>query len=400
VIPIPPHDELQLLAGSGELEPRPLPPYSAEAGAFLAALAAALRDDPAAGRLADVMAFAFWIRPGNLDRLRGAFGDAERRLGLGLVLHIAPSNVPVNFAFSYAFGLLAGNANIVRVPSRAWPQVTAIYAAMNRVFDSGAHDAVRRRTAIVRYPREDAITGGLSGLVQGRVIWGGDATVAHIRTIPLPPRAREIAFADRWSLCVMDAGAVAALDPPGLARLARGFFNDTYLVDQNACSSPHLVLWRNAPGHAGEQRFWEAVEAVARERYPLEPIKQVDKYTRLLCDAVALDGNAALRSRHHELVYRVELRELVPHAERLRGRFGYFYEHHARDLGTLAEVVTDRYQTLTYFGVDSDELRRLVLDNCLPGIDRITPVGRALDIDVVWDGVDVVRGLSRIVDVR
>ena len=54
---------------------------------------------------------------------KAKYDDAELRLGKGVVFHIAPSNVPVNFAFSFAAGLLAGNANIVRIPSKDFEQV-------------------------------------------------------------------------------------------------------------------------------------------------------------------------------------------------------------------------------------------------------------------------------------
>ena len=33
------------------------------------------------------------------------------------------------------------------------------------------------------------------------------------------------------------------------------------------------------------------------------------------------------------------------------------------------------------------------------GIDRIVPIGKAMDIDVIWDGHDLVRELSRIVKI-
>ena len=36
-----------------------------------------------------------------------------------------------------------------------------------------------------------------------------------------------------------------------------------------------------------------------------------------------------------------------------------------------------------------------VVNNRLKGIDRIVPVGRALDIDVIWDGFDIEKNLSR-----
>ena len=40
------------------------------------------------------MAFSFWCRKGHLEQLRQRQANIERRLGRGLVFHIAPSNVP------------------------------------------------------------------------------------------------------------------------------------------------------------------------------------------------------------------------------------------------------------------------------------------------------------------
>jgi hypothetical protein len=54
---------------------------------------------------------------------------------------------------------------------------------------------------------------------------------------------------------------------------------------------------------------------------------------------------------------------------------------------------------VTYYGADKNALRDFVIKNSLRGIDRIVPVGSALDIGVVWDGYDIVRALSRVVEV-
>jgi hypothetical protein len=62
--------------------------------------------------------------------------------------------------------------------------------------------------------------------------------------------------------------------------------------------------------------------------------------------------------------------------------------------------VNNKYQTLTYYGVDKSTLLSFVIDNRLSGIDRIVPVGSALNISVVWDGYDVIGTLSRIIDVQ
>ena len=67
------------------------------------------------------------------------------------------------------------------------------------------------------------------------------------------------------------------------------------------------------------------------------------------------------------------------------------------DISDINDIITEKYQTLIYFGLDAEELRQNVIDNNLRGIDRIVPVGKSLDIGVIWDGYDLVRSLSRIV---
>ena len=45
-------------------------------------------------------------------------------------------------------------------------------------------------------------------------------------------------------------------------------------------------------------------------------------------------------------------------------------------------------------------LKKFVIKNNLSGIDRIVPIGQALDISFFWDGYDLNRILSRVVDIK
>lgn len=58
-------------------------------------------------------------------------------------------------------------------------------------------------------------------------------------------------------------------------------------------------------------------------------------------------------------------------------------------------MVMEKFQTITQFGVDVPVLREQIIAHHLRGIDRIVPVGKAMDIGVAWDGYDLVRLLSR-----
>ena len=123
---MPNDPNLFFLAGSRIKSFHPFVPFDQILCEFLIDLSSRLIKRPESRTYPDIMAFAFWCRKGNIRKIRKVFEDGFIRLGLGLVFHITPSNVPVNFAFSFAFGLLSGNANIVRPPSTIFPQVDVI----------------------------------------------------------------------------------------------------------------------------------------------------------------------------------------------------------------------------------------------------------------------------------
>lgn len=398
--PIPSEAEREYLVGQALAVCRPLEPYAPVACSFLAALSQALLQDKSAAAYPDIVAFAFWCRAAHLEKLRGDFRAADsgrRRLGLGRVFHITPSNVPVNFAFSFVFGLLSGNANIVRVPSKPHPQTAIICGALRRILNDDSFAALRAMTTFVRYGHDEAINRAYSTACNARIIWGGDAAIQTIRKLPITERGVDIAFADRYSFAILSAPAVLALDDTALARLAERFYNDTYLMDQNACSSPHLIVWLDGQAVA-KRRFWEAVGAIAKKKYTLAEVHAVDKWVHLCCDAIDRPFFAEL-AKFENYVYHLRLQVLPDVVDGLRGQFGYFYEYDAASLAELVPMVNQRFQTLTYFGVDKEMLADFVVGQRLTGIDRIVPVGSGLDIGVIWDGYDVIASLSRIIDV-
>jgi len=196
----------------------------------------------------------------------------------------------------------------------------------------------------------------------------------------------------------MDAEAILDVDDHGIRQLASGFFNDAFIMDQNACSSPHLILWRGCTDivEAAMQRFWAALIALLHNKYDLSPIHAIDKYVQLCRTAINLAYVGSF-TRHDNLVYRARLETLPRNIEDYRGQYGFFYEYVIEDFSCLKEIVSARYQTLTCFGVDREALVAFIINEGLIGVDRVVPVGKALDIGVIWDGHDLIAELSRIV---
>lgn len=118
----------------------------------------------------------------------------------------------------------------------------------------------------IRYGREKEINNQLSSLADFRDIWGGDSTIHKIRKSELGSCASDITFADRYSVCVIDAEANLAIGDK--VRKAKEFYNDTYLTDQNACTFPRIILWMGNERERTKQEFWAYLHEKVKKRMP------------------------------------------------------------------------------------------------------------------------------------
>lgn len=373
---------------------RPLVPFSAEVLAFLRYLSSALLLDRATKEYPDIVSFAFWCRNASLQAMKKAYSAQQLSLGRGVVFHIAPSNVPVNFAYSLAAGLLAGNANIVRVPTRDFPQVKIICSRFQQLLEKEEFRHLRDHILLIRYEKSDEVTDFFSAHCDVRVIWGGDQTIADIRRSPLPARSFDLTFADRYSFCLINADIYPGDADP--ARIAEDFYNDTYLFDQNACTAPHLVVWVGSMNSVkkAQELFWNSLRSVVADKYDLQPVSAVDK----LSDAfrfAASSKECRICKMDDNLIIRIQLNQLKQGLEEASSRCGFFYEFVANGLDEIVPIVNRKFQTLAYYGFEPSEFVSFVKKHNLTGIDRIVPVGRTLDFSLTWDGYDLISLLSR-----
>ncbi len=392
-------DAIELIAGTAPQSLRqapPLAPFSEPVLGFLAALSAALLGEPAWRAHPGLVALGFWLRPAGLARLRahadGSGGDGRRRAA-GVVLHLAPGNVDNLFAYPWVISLLCGNADVIRLSSRPSDERTALLELIRRLLADDAHATIRARCAIVRYGHDDAVTGELSALADRRVIWGSDATIAHLRALPAPPACQDILFPDRQSAALLSAAALdgaADLDNP-----VEALYRDAYTFDQRACASPRLLLWlADGDVQAARARFWPAfADCVSRRQPLLGEADLVDKLAAV--QSVALEQEVVVEAGHDRRLMRVLLSRPDHAALAGHGGAGLFFEGIASDTRAIGSWLPPRTQTLTHWGFDGAGLDALcaALGEDLP--DRLVPLGRALDFDPLWDGMDLFERLSR-----
>lgn len=375
-----------------------LEPFSEDAVSYLNALSILLSKDQKIREYPDVATFAFFCRRANILQLKKKFTSEEiLRLGRGIVFHIAPSNVPVNFAYSLVVGILSGNLNIVRVPSNAFEQVEIICKAIQKLSQEKTLQSFSSRIVLIRYDRKSSATAFFSSFCDVRIIWGGDETIEQIRTNRIPPRSFDVTFADRYSLCVINAEKYVNEYAP--EKIAAGFYNDTYLFDQNACTTPHLIIWLGGDENVeiAKNKFWNNLYKLVKSKYQVSPVIAVDK--------LATFYNHAAHSNHlkktispDNLIWRVELDDLAKDIDEYRCTSGYFSEYHASSIFELSKIINRKYQTLSYYGIEKSDLISFITQVKPNGIDRIVPIGKTTDFSLTWDGFNLIETLSRRVD--
>ena len=367
-------------------------PFSPERTAFAADLSRALAKR-GRGR-PEVQALAYWMRKAEVTRLANAFETLQsptlRLMPRGTVFHIPPANVDTLFVYSWLLSLLTGNRNVVRLSARIAGVDNLILDTVRDVI--GEHPSVADATLMLTYGHDADTTAQISAQCDTRVIWGGDDTVRNIRAVPLPVHATELTFPDRFSLTAMSAPAYHALNHAERDELANRFYNDAYVFDQLACSSPRLLVWLGDPG-ADAQDFFDRVGKAAADRgYEVDASSAIAKLAQAYEAMIDLPVTSYERDGNAVTVLGVQD---FPH---VRGAFcgaGFFFQMRADSLLDLVPHIARSDQTLAVAGITAHEQRAFVDALAGRGIDRIVPIGRALDFNRVWDGYDLLAGFTR-----
>lgn len=327
-------DDIRYLVGNREILERmkyvrALPLFSDKVLDFLDCLSGKLMRSKEAKKYPDVIAYAFWIRRASLEKAGIQYKTEEHKMGRGIAFQIAPSNIPVQFAVSMTYALTAGNASIIRISDKKFEQADIICKTIQSVIDE-TYPEMASYICIIRYDHNEEITRALTDLCDIRMIWGGNHTIAAIRKATANARCIDLGFADRYSIAVIDSDDYLEKDA---ALLANDFYNDTYFSDQNACSSPRMVIWTGDRISEAKELFWNALEDVVSKKYSMEPMCSSEKLLKTAICAVKYPGVRELKKDN--LLVRLELPVLYDDVMELKGNCGYFFEC---SVGVLSET--------------------------------------------------------------
>ena len=394
-------DRVSFLTGSKEIfestvDAPSKKPFADDILEFLNDVSKEIMTNRNARAFSDVITFGFWIRKASLQALKERFvaKNQEMVLGKGLIFHIAPSNVPVNFAYTLIAGLVSGNKNIVRVPTKPFPQVDIIVESINKVLKARAQ--FKPYIMLVRYERSQEINDIFSAVADERVVWGGDRTIEELRKSPLPPRSGEITFADRYSMAVIDAESYLQIYDK--EKTIEDFYNDTYFSDQNACTSPRIIIWLGNNKKEAKEDFWSRVENYVRNKYTYQAIQGVNKLTSSYILAANKEGIKVLPHSDNYVV-RISVPKIDDDLIEYRDNCGYFLEYDSNNILDIKNICNDkRCQTIAYIG--NPDMFIPLINSGVKGIDRIVKMGKTMDFDLIWDGYNLISHFTRNIFIR
>lgn len=375
-----------------QLERSSRPACSAEVLESISELSRAILNSTASQEFPDLASFGFFCRNSNVKRYASRWSSGVLFRGLGGILHVAPGNIPMNFAYSWVMGLVAGNQNYVRLPSTRFPQAEVFLdilesSGVRRRLESAGHSSLFFRSKIGS-PVFDELVASVDGLV----VWGGDRTVEKIRALKKKPLCREVYFPSRVSSAILSAEQVLSLDSKELRRLAVNFYNDTFVVDQAACSSPSVVFWVGDSSRCERARegFWRELSSVVREKWRSRAPTGVRKTGDLFEMVVRAESKFELEMIEG-LIYLTRDNRII--GENLR--FGFFVEVFQSDLAEIAGKLRANEQTISYFGLDPNIIESSLQGSGAAQVERICRIGKALEMEFIWDGKDTLPLLAR-----
>jgi hypothetical protein len=302
------------------------------------------------------------------------------------------------FAYSLLASFLVGNVNLVRVsPSRPSEQVGILCEVFREVLAQEQFAVFGDELAVVSYSHEAEPTAMASREADVRLLWGGNETVEHLRTVPAGAETHDLTFGDRYSFAVLRPEALLDADGASRYALAESLFNDAYWFDQLACSSPRLLVWAGSREDADAARallFADLSRVIADRGYALSPGASVTKLT-FVYGALIDRPIESVYCASNELVV-LSLRDLTEF-DRAHPGAGLFFEARVDALGDLATFVNRKDQTLTAYGFSHEELTAFARSLQGRGVDRIVRFGDALSFSSLWDGYDLLAELTRTV---
>ena len=351
------------------------------------------------GRIPAFVALSFWLRPSNLKRISNEnihlISNPNVVLSpIGLVFHVCPANVDTMFIYSLMISMLMGNKNILRVSNRLDNEyITLLFNILNEELDTEESNLFKNFINIVTYQHEEDLNTFFAEKSHARLIWGGDNTAKIFKCIIGNPRCKDIVFADRISIAIFNTNSFISESKVNQLKCVKDFYNDSFTFDQKGCSSPQsIMLYGNLmDNEIFTNLFYTLLEEISEMEYGGDNASLASlKFNQLIGDVI--DDKINSFKNDSAILYFANSSSSKHLYHSCGG--GYFYLNVLSELNDIIHFINNKVQTISYFGLNRNEVEFIANKSAGIGVDRIVPIGKALNFDYIWDGYNLCEELT------
>ena len=384
---------------------------------FTKALSQSLLKDNQYKEYPELVALGFWLRSSHLKSKLKEVGyeDASTHFStdvykpIGCVIHFTPANVDTMFIYSWIASLLLGNTNIIRVTSQDSQSKMMLLALLNKLFKYPEFEQISARNVFVTYDKQSHFTDELSALADARLIWGGDQSVRLIKQSPSKQNCRDLSFADKYSLSIVNLNEIEKTGD----KYAELLWRDTQAFYQQACSSPRIVVFvgenigKNCTANTSliksvfakanllakeDSENWRddtrlnehlvTIQSLSIQSYITENgLLQLDQISAALVEPITQEAMAQHKGNG---LYYISLATNVDDA----------FDKLALSDAQREYAISAKVQTISVFGFDKETLSRIADSKLGQTNFRVQDQGQALDFSFRWDGYNLLESLS------
>ena len=338
------------------------------------------------------ISLGFWLRKSNMKRILSENSyikgiDSFAVKPIGKVFHLCPSNVDTMFIYSLVLALLAGNKNVVRISSKLESDlIFRLFDLFNSLLEKEEYKSLIDYINVVSYERSNKLNEEISLNVNGRIIWGGDETVNQFKKYATKPKVKDLYFTDKVSLSIINLVDISKFND-SVDDIVTNLYNDIYTFNQKGCSSPHSLFIVGLTIDKKEvlKRIYIKLSEMAEAKYE-EDISSIAslKLNQSVVDIIEEKIFKTINSSNYITFSELSSNE-IPHS----CGAGYLYYQLVDTLEDVIPFINAKTQTITYSGLNNLEIKEFLNKIDVETVDRIVPIGKALDFDYIWDGYNI-----------
>ena len=344
-----------------------------------------------------IVATGYWLRKNHLLAIKSQYPTDELQ-AKGMVFHIAPGNVDTLFFYSMIISVLCGNQTLLRMSNDLNEDAQQLLVLINQFLKESLNIILLPSLmTVIQYEYNDQVTAKISACSTARVVWGSDQTIENISQFPLSTMLQEESEVSSNNICFPDRYSVAIIqldDETGIESASENLLRDIKPYFQQACSSPKVVYWLNT-AQGLQYKFWKRVGQHLSDQEKLDVADLISQLLfvqrlPLLLNTQKVNKNKFLLKKYG-LLQVVEVESIT--LDSIKSHAG-LWTLLSLQINALDEIkLFDHCQTVTIDGIEKFKCSDWE-KNAEQPMKRVIMAGQALAFSHVWDGIDLVVGLT------